>query len=328
MPETRASSSATEQQANSSPVFDSAAPQQNKLNIKFPVFTPDQIDLYFKIIDSILNTYNLSEQEAFLNSFMTLPGNIHPLCKQLLNQGTVEPMKQFKKIINAHFNVPIEERLKKIFQTTKVSDRKPSEHLRYIRDTLGEDAEMHSSLIKSHFLDSLPPTISPFVRLFAENYDLDSIAAAADKSWPHSNVQISNITQNKPQCNAIDSQIEALTQQINAMSIQKPDVKIEILKNEIEMKLSQLQRQIEQNSELLRDISYSLNRSSRERSYSREKNRNYYRNNSQSRYKDHRNKNSSFCFYHERFGDRSTKCAPPCNFAQKSSPRNPNSGNE
>ena len=264
--------------------------QTMNTNIKFPNFNSDNPDLYFEILESLIKCYKIPKQEAFLSVLMTLPYQIQTISKHLLSSE--DPIEDFKKLINAKFSIPIEEKLKKIINSKKSAEMKPSAYLQYIKDTFGKDADTHKELIRSHFIDSLPKNMGPIIQLLSPTCPLDDIAEAADKLF------------NACEANAVTLD-EKLLQNINAISNQN-------LENDLSKKLDELQKQI---SSLQDDIQKIKNEKKfRFRSVSRESRP--QNQSTQNRRRSHSFQKPNICYWHATFKEKSYKCNKPCDFAR------------
>ena len=287
----------------------------NLSNLKYPNFNPDNPDLFFQVINSYLSHYGVSEKEAFLNVFVNLPNQIQSLCNHLLDQSIENPISEFKKIIDLKFKLPIQDRLKKMLNSKRAEEMKPSEYLKYLRDTLGQEAETHEDMIRIHFLDSMPKNIGPFIRLLPDSCTVDIIAQAADKSY--TNPEINAVDCKK---NELDRQIKILTESINATTIQKREENtVNTFAEKISSQISALERQIEQANQNIAAMQRKLNYYTKNRNFTGQYNR------SRSRSRDRRNfddDNSTFCYYHKLYKNRAYKCQKPCSFNAQNSGQN------
>ena len=307
------------------------------MKMKLPVFTQDNPDLYFKIIESIQFNYKPNESELFLNLFVSLPNAIQALSKHLLESGAKNQISELKKIINTQYKLPIEDRIKKLILSTKMGDLTPSQYLQYIQDILGDDAVKHESLIRNQFLASLPSSIAPFIDLFSKDCDLRSIALAADKAPAYSNKTINEI---QPKPAHVESRMDTLEAQINNLNRQE-NFEISNFKRDIEAQLSNLMQQIYMTQSTLRDLQSSFDSESRQGSrYNQNRypsnnrfsshNRFNSRNRSQNRGNSSfsRNNNHGQCYYHFKFKQNAKRCVAPCSYNQsQNTENNTNSGN-
>lgn len=261
--------------------------------IKYPPFNIENTDLFFEILDSVIKCYNIPKDQAFLNVFITLPYSIQALSKHLLTEITEDPIQNFKKLIDDKFKVPIEERLKKLLNSKKSNEMKPSAYLLYIRDTLGKEAENHKELLRSHFIDSLPKNMGPIIQLLSPDCSLDLIAAAADKQYTN---EINQVLMD-----------EKILKSVEINSINK--------NNEIDIskQLELLQKQI---SSLQEDIhklkNNNNNKYQKYRSVSRES-RPQIQNN-QNRRRSQSFHKPNICYWHSTFKEKSYKCNQPCDY--------------
>ena len=285
--------------------------QTTNMNIKLPQFTDDNPDLFFKIIDSIKFNYKVNESELFLNLFQNLPYNVQALSKHLLETNAKDHIAELKKIVDTQYKLPIEERIKKLILSAKIGDMKPSQYLTYIRDILGEEAVNHKSLIRNHFLESLPNNVAPFVNLFSKDCDLDEIALAADKSYPQNN----SVNQIKPGRNSLEDKLELLDAKISNIS-QANLPEMNSFRRDIETQITQMMHQIAITNQNLKDLQDSFYSSGRSR-YRSQSNQNRFNNNRSRSYERRPSARApGVCYFHQKFKENALKCNKPCVYYQ------------
>lgn len=292
------------------------------MHIKLPSFTPDNPDLYFKIVESIQFNYKLNESELFLNLFVSLPNAIQALSKHLLESSAKNHIAELKKIINTQYKLPIEDRIKKLILSTKMGDLTPSQYLQHIRDILGEDAVKHENLIRNQFLASLPSSIAPFIELFSKDCDLRSIALAADKAPAYTN-KVANEIQSKP--SPVESRMESLEAKINNMNRQE-NFEMSNFKRDLESQISNLIQQIYVTQSSLNDLKNSFDSEMRYRSRSQSRFNSQNRSRNRNNPSFSRNNNNGQCYYHFKFKQNARRCVAPCSYNQNNN-QNQNSSN-
>ena len=298
--------------------------------IKLPPFTPDNPDLFLKIVDSIQRNYKLNESELFLNLFVNLPSSVQSASKHLLDNGATNHLVELKKIINAQYKLPLEDRIKKLFMSTSMGDLLPSQYLAHIQNILGEDAVNHEGLIKNQFLAILPNSIAPFIQLFSKDCSLREIALAADKDPIYTKRSVSEI---HAMPSPVEQRINAIEEKFNNLNRQE-NFELSQFKREMEAQLTNLSQQLFATQSCIRDLqnAFHADRSSQNRNFSRYRNTNR----SQSRERSyHRRNNHGQCFYHYRFGQNAERCVKPCSYninrnqtANGAQNNNSRSGNE
>ena len=288
------------------------SPQPVNMNIKLPQFTDDNPDLFFKIIESIKFNYKVNESELFLNLFQNLPYNIQALSKHLLNTDAKDHIIELKKIVDSQYKLPIEERLKKLILSAKIGDMKPSQYLTYLRDILGEDAINHQSLIRNHFLESLPNNIAPFINLFSKDCDLDTIALAADKSYP----QCKSVNEINVGRTSMEEKLEILDAKIS--SINSPNnSEFNTFRRDVETQLSQMMNQLAMTNQKLKDLQESFNTNGRARYRSTSAHSNRFNNRSRSvERRQPTARAGGVCYYHHKFNKNARRCTYPCIYYQ------------
>ena len=253
-------------------------------SLRLPSFTPDSPDLFFILMEASLKSQGVTDgEQVFLATLMQLPQRVQMQARQLVSATIAdEPDKltKLKAIVDGIYTLPDEEKLKKLLATTSMGDMKPSEYLNHIRELQGATADKNSPLIRTYFMQSLPNTIAPLVHLLLDTKDLDSIAAAADKSLAYCNINpttISAVTVTDPKEDVkMDPQIAALTHQINQIKFtqsQKRDQfdfesqfssfksemnrKLDALNHQMEMQMDKYKSLQDELHDLRRDIRYS-----------------------------------------------------------------------
>ena len=294
-------------------IIEAQNPAMNS-QIRYPSFNSENPELFFEILESLIKIYSIPKDQAFLNIFVSLPYSVQSMSKHLLSDEVEDPISEFKKIVDDKFKIPLEEKLKKIINSSKSSEMKPSAYLLFIRDTLGKDAEQHKDLIRSHFIDSLPKNMGPIIQLLSPDCSLDLIANAADKQF------------NSCEINSAEKMDEKILKQINSA------VSINEFENKISQKLEMLQKQISSLQDDIQNMKSENknNNKSRFRSVSREA-RPQHQNFPNRRRSQSFNK-PVICYWHNTFKEKSFKCTKPCDFDringfQSNSNSNNNSGN-
>ena len=281
-------------------------------HIKYPTLNTDNPDLFFDILDSLIKLYKIPKDQAFLNVFVNLPYNVQAISKHLLTAENENPIDEFRKLVNEKFKLPIEDRLKKLINSKKANDIKPSAYLLHIRDTLGKEADQHKNLIRSHFIDSLPKSMATVIRLLSPDCSLDELAKHADKNYTAEadKAEIANVD--------LDEKMQ-LVSQINVASTMND------LDAKISDKLSKLQKQIEELHEQIKAIKSNNDRSVNPRNNRRSVSRDSrpirqqtYQNQSRRSQSSH-NIAPKICYWHQTFKNRSFKCEKPCDFARVNS---------
>lgn len=283
-------------------------------NIKLPTFSPDAPDLFFILMDAMFKQYEITDPNSiFLTTLMQLPQRVQMQAKSLISDNVEDKLGKLKKIVNSLYVLPAEQRLKQLLNSTSMGDMKPTEYLQYLRELQGSDTDPNSPLIRTYFLDSLPSTLIPFVRLMFNTHDLDSIAKAADNSVPYvSKPNIISIS-NRLDC-VSQSNDPYISEHINTLATQRKPYnsdsslfqEIRALRSFVETSLDNMQSQI---NNLNRQVS-NINNYRQERFDSARR-----RDRSQSvRRAQSDEVGQNVCYYHNKFGEKAHKCIKPCNY--------------
>lgn len=170
-----------------------------------------------------------------------------------------------------------EEKTRRLLESEEIGDRKPSQFLRQLKDLAGNSVP--DTLMKILWLGRLPRHIQVALTIVKDN-SLDDLAAHADNLAEASRIPASQIAETKKSATMIEDMVN--------------------------LKVAQLT--LEQNQEiatLRAEVAAFRNRSGQSQSRDR----------SRSRDRSKRRRNI-LCWYHQRFGNRATRCSKPCDFNQ------------
>ena len=314
------------------------------LRVAIPSFSPENPDLYFSTLSGIKAAFNLDSKQLFAQVFLTLPREIQIRAQHLLTatdsvpsganalpETHIDHLVKLRDIIDKHFTLPIEDRIKKVVSGDKtLGDRKPSEYLRHIREIIGsKEVEKYEALVKSAFLDALPEHIAATVKIVAADKNIDEIAVQADRVWPFKkSPTIAQVT--VPQEPSV-TELESLNQKINALNIQK-SMDYTHMFNQLQTQMLQMQEQLAQTDRMVKDLQNSIERMRTTgtegfgpNTWAPSRPQQAYVPRS---FEGSNQSPSDLCYYHQRFGQEAARCSPECRyFRQFRNNQGPKRGN-
>lgn len=175
-----------------------------------------------------------------------------------------------------------------------MGDKKPSEFYRHMQQLVGESNEIGRNTMRKLFISRLPKSMTHSLILL-ENQPINEQLEIADKLW--------EVETSRSLCiNSATKHNNENTMEDNSSEISRLGKEISELKLAIEV----LGREVTDNKRPSRDSSRGRRSQYRNRSKSREWNR------SPSISK------TNLCWYHDKFGEKATKCCKPCKFFSNS----------
>jgi len=218
-----------------------------------------------------------TEQTRYGHVVATLPPSVAMDIRDiLLRPDPTLPYSRLKDALLARTAVSSRERLQQLLSGEELGDRRPSAMLRHMQQLLGTEAPVDGDpIFRQLFLSRLPQNVQAIVACAADTATLEQLAAMADK-----------IVETTPQTglsvsavdNSLVAALSALTARVDALTTEKRD---------------------------------------RGRQQGRDRSRSRNRSRSKSRRPSHYNQtgDTTYCWYHDTFGDKAKKCVPPCSYA-------------
>ena len=301
------------------------------LQVEIPPFSYQNLDLYFSTLNGIKAAFGLDNKQFFTRVFLTLPKEIQFRAQHLLyeenNTATeipseisplpIDHLVKLREIIDAHFTLPIEDRIKMVVAGEKtLGNRKPSDYLRYIRETIGgAEVRKYEPLVKAAFLDALPENIATTVKIVAPDKNIDEIAVAADRVLPFN--KSSTVAQVSIQSESNTADLEELKQKINALNIQK-STDFAQMTSQLQTQLLQMHEQQAQMDRMVEELKNSLEtmrasyvEGSKSTASSMSMTHQEY---APRNFEGNRRLPASLCWYHARFGQEALRCSPGCKY--------------
>ncbi|XP_020297399.1 uncharacterized protein LOC109861954 [Pseudomyrmex gracilis] len=193
-------------------------------------------------------------------------------------QGKYEALK--KRIIES-FDESQESKLRKLLRGQEMNDKKPSHLLQHLRNLAG--GQCTDNVVRSLFLEQLPESARGILSISQVN-DLNQLAIQADRIIDIMKPQIAEMHKETPKINSVDRSVETQLQELTKM-VHKLSVEV-----------------------------------SRDRTRQRSRSR-HFQHKSKSREREsvvsNRTDNNNYCYYHNKFGNKSFKCRQPCAWDKK-----------
>ncbi len=250
--------------------------------VEFPPYTPGQeggIQTWLRQVEMRLKIAGITtENGKYEYMVAALPAEIVARVYDLINvEPETEPYKTLVTRIKKEFQPSDSEQVTQLLRGLKRGDKKPSLFLREMRN-LAKD-RVGDLVLRELFLAELPPSIADILTVI-ETKDTESLAVAADKAWERETLQKKSVAATSAvSSDPLDARVEALMQKMDRM--------------------------IEAFGRRAVDDQHSYRRRPRSQTPGRRNQRG--RSSSGNRKKEY-----TTCWYHYKFGEKSTKCLPWC----------------
>lgn len=264
-------------------------PQVAATTVKIPPFWPADPEVWFLQIEAIFNTKRVTAQKTKYEHLVgSLSHEVATEVRDLLIQPPAQdPYTTLKNAISKRTTDSQQKRLQKLLNLEELGDRKPTQFLRKMQQLIGESAQHTAfdlTMLKELFLQRLPANVR-MILASTPDLELQAMASLADR-----------IMEVAPVTSTVYASAPA---PISKESLDRTP-RLEQLENSINALTAEVSR--------LRGISPPRHRSS---------SRSRHRSSSRSRYALRNNVelSSGLCWYHQRFGSKSTKCTQPCTWS-------------
>lgn len=254
--------------------------------LKLPPFWKENPNLWFSQIEIAFDIARISsDQTKFRYTIINLDQTVLPFISDIINNPPeTEKYETLKNRIISSFDESNESKLRKLLRGNEILDEKPSNFLQRLRNLAGELC--NENVLRTIFLEQLPDQVRGILAI-SEVKDLTKLATQADK--------------------IVEVLRPAISEIYKTLNPNKENTSNNSLQNEV----SELRKMIETLSVKTDRNQYRGRYRSRSRSRSNFR-RNRFRNRFRSRQED-----STLCYYHHRFGERSFKCQEPCSWTGK-----------
>lgn len=254
-----------------------------RVGVKTPKFNPDDPELWFAQLEG---QFVLSNISADATKFYYVLAQLEPQHASEIRDLVVTPpatnkYETVKAELIRRLSASQERKIKQLLMHEEMGDRKPTQFLRHLQLLAG--VNVPSDFIRTIWASRLPTHLQTCIAAQEAKMTLEDLAELADRVndvVPATIQATSQVATTSTPAASTNSAIDALTQ-----------------------KVEELTRKLE-------TMSTELNRRSRSRSNGRRK----PWSRSRSRF---RSSNNSYCFYHDRFGERARRCIQPCTYKKQ-----------
>lgn len=257
-------------------------PQAAAVTLKLPPFWPADPELWIAQVEAQFRTRNIVQDSTKYDYIVASlsPDTAGEIRELLLRPPENNKYDSIKQALLKQNEMSDQKRLQELLSKEDLGDRKPTQILRRMRQLVG-DTIFDPKMLRALFIQKLPPAVQGIMMTADDNTELGGMAEMADKI------------------------IEVTSPQVNKVSFSErsPEPASEI---------SQLREEV---SELRQMMSTMMQDSRSHGSQQRQ------RSNSRGRSPYPRRRDPSkhpLCWYHHKFGDKSTKCESPCSWSSAS----------
>lgn len=253
----------------------------NRVSIRTPPFCKDRPALWFASLESQFVINGITQEST---KFHYAIAHLDTDCTKeveeiILQPPATNPYTTLKNAIISQFSVSYEEKVRRLLEQEQMGDRKPSSFFRYLRSLAGP--AFPDQLLKTIWSNRLPRQVQ-IVLAAQQQQTITELADLADKL----------------------SEISAQPSEVHQVTGNSPSSSLDSNGTII----AAIQKQVADLTLAVAALTDFKNRPSRPRSRSTSRHRNH----SQSSLH-----NDEYCWYHNCFGPRATKCIHPCTWSNK-----------
>ena len=284
-----------------------------------PPYTNENVSHWLKLVDYSFFTYKITsnEQKVFL-LYRALPTELQYELGHVLESPNDQTYELLKAEITKITALPAQRRLEKLLNEAELGDRKPSVFLMHLKQLAGNNVG-DNSLVRTIFLNRLPGTISQILAPMSTS-SLEDLAKSADQIYqflPQSPNLVASVapTYTMPSFSSSSTPFQTKDTNVpgsvsgidhtckdNSKSIDEICVQLK----SVQQQMQQLNSNLSVMNACMGQLQIQINNLQSNRNESN------FRQRSKSREPRRPNGQNDLCYYHNRFGDRATKCQPPC----------------
>jgi ribosomal protein S15P/S13E len=258
------------------------APSATK-TVHLPAFQSKDVEFWFYQVEALFRTANITNDQAKYDHVLaaldlTAASDVRDVIR---NPPEEDLYNGLKKALTDRLAVSEASRIKRILSNEQMGTRSPSQHLRHLQATAGNN--FSSTVLTSIWMEALPADVKLIIAGDA-GLPLDKLAAMADRIMDVAGPRRNAVNEVVASASNTDKQLAALTKQISALT-----------KHLTGQAVDQMQTG-NQNDPAARKNRSRSPATPRKRSFDAAK--------------------SGTCWYHWRFKEKATKCTPPCTWNQ------------
>lgn len=255
--------------------------QINAVSVKLPPFWIRSPRIWFTKVECQFALQNVStESTKFAHVMSVLNEEVAEKVMDVIENPGDTPYTSLKQALIEQYTISEERRVQELLAETDMGDRKPSDFYKHMRSMAGNSEKFPDELLTSLWESRLPSQISAILK--CGNFTDNKVRlTTADRVFDAlKNVQVHSMQ------SAVSTSMQSTSDMYEKLLMRNRDLEAEI--NELRVRFNKMNK------------SGSSRDASRNRGRSQSRNRNF--------------RNSDFCYYHNRFGEKALKCREPCKF--------------
>lgn len=248
------------------------------VSIHLPAFNSQDLELWFAQVEMLFDINGCNDEgKRFTSVVVALgPQEAAEMRDVIINRPATSPYTTLKMELQKRIGASQQKKTMQLLEREELGDRKPSQFVRHLRHL---DPTASDSILRSLLLAAMPANLQSSLAPFL-NRSLEDLLEFAD-------------------CSHDAFSREPTTRHVVAATTSWENDRMMRMENS----LSMLQKEVADLTQQIRELHTASSRQSRFRN----------RSNSQPRSKS---KEPGVCWYHRKFGNKSTRCTTPCTFAQ------------
>ena len=255
------------------------------VSVKIPPFWPADPLVWFEQVEAQFSTRNItSERTRFDHVIAALSHEFATEIRDIILRPPQENVySTLKDLLIKRTAASERKRLKLLFNSEELGDRKPTQLLRRMQQLIGDSAgpDPDNSLLRELFLQRLPGHVRMVLASSGDDVPLTTLADMADKMMEVAHPSVSTITKPAPPPPTPSPLITA-------------------------SEVAQLRSELTELKQLIASLQLSSNRPSRSTFCPHSR--------SSSRASSPSPSSTNLCWYHRRFADKAKKCTSPCSW--------------
>lgn len=268
------------------PLAPAIEPALCRVGVKVPPFWPDKPGLWFAQLDGQFTLSNITaDATKFYHVISVLDYKYAVEVEDIIIEPPAkDKYETLKRELINRLSASKHQCRTQLLNNEELGDRKPSQFLRHLRSLVGNDVA--DDFLRSMWISRLPGYVQAIITT-QDSSKLDDVAQLADKIMEiPSHVRSSQVAAVSP------SALDLISAGPSSTALR-----------EVNSKIDELTRRL--------DVMAMSKNCPNCRSRPRSRSQRRFRSRSRSAAKD-----PQVCWYHNRFGDKSAKCLPPCSYSK------------